>query len=61
MLLEQLKELKEFGLVDKKKIEGYPLKVEYFLTEDKGGKIIRALEIMQEVGLEYINESKKNL
>lgn len=61
MLLEQLKELREFGLVDKKSYEGYPLKVEYFLTKDKGGKIIRALEIMQEVGLEYINESKKNL
>jgi len=56
MLLEQLKELKEFGLIDKKNFKGYPLKVEYFLTENKGMKIIRALEIMQEVGREYINE-----
>lgn len=56
MLLEQLKELKEFGLIDKKNYEGYPLRVEYFLTEDKGRKIIKALEIMQEVGREYLSE-----
>ena len=31
MLLEQLHELCEFGLVDKKTYEGYPLHVEYFL------------------------------
>ena len=53
MLLEQLKELREFGLVDKKKYDGYPLKVEYFVTEDKGKKILEALEIMQKVGAEY--------
>ena len=58
MLLEQLKELKEYGLVDKKSFEGYPLKVEYFLTEGKGRKIIKALEIMQEVGKEFLNEKK---
>ena len=34
MLLEQLKELKEFGFVDKVSYEGYPLKVEYFLTDN---------------------------
>ena len=56
MLLEQLKELKEFGLVDKKNYAGYPLKVEYFLTGDKGAKIVKALEIMQEVGREYLSE-----
>ena len=32
MLLEQLKELMQFGLVDKKTYEGYPLRVEYFLV-----------------------------
>jgi len=58
MLLEQLKELREFGIVDKINFEGYPLRVEYFLTEDKGRKIVKALEIMQEVGREYINERK---
>jgi len=59
MLLEQLKELRAYGLVDKINYEGYPLRVEYFLTEDKGKKIIEALEIMQKVGREYIEEQKK--
>lgn len=59
MLLQQLNELKEFGLVDKKKFEGYPLRVEYFLTEDRGKKIIDALEIMQEVGKIYLEEQRK--
>lgn len=61
MLLQQLSELKEFGLVDKIKYEGYPLKVEYFLTEERGRKIIKALEIMQEVGREYLNKRTKNI
>jgi len=60
MLLEQLKELIEFGLVAKNTFTGYPLKVEYYLTEEKGWKIIKALEILQEVGREYIEENKKN-
>lgn len=60
MLLEQLNELREFGLVDKQTFDGYPLKVEYFITEDKGKKIISALEIMQSVGREYIDENKNN-
>jgi len=59
MLLEQLKELKEFGLVDKKTFEGYPLKVEYFLTKEKGLKVLEALKIMQEIGQEYIDKKKK--
>lgn len=54
MLLEQLKELLEFGLVDKKVFGGYPLKVEYFLTEDAGKKILEALTIMQSVGIDYM-------
>lgn len=58
MLLEQLRELKEFGLVDKKNYDGYPLKVEYFLTKDKGTKIIKTLEIMQEIGQEYLDAKK---
>ncbi|WP_099191972.1 winged helix-turn-helix transcriptional regulator [Tepidibacter mesophilus] len=61
MLLEQLKELKKFGLVDKKTFQGYPLKVEYFLTNNRGQKIIKALEIMQEVGKEYLNECNENI
>ncbi len=61
MLLQQLNELREFGLVDKIQYQGYPLKVEYFLTENRGNRIIKALEIMQEVGQEYLNENKKNI
>lgn len=56
MLLQHLSELRKFGLVDKIQYDGYPLKVEYFLTEGRGKKIIRALEIMQEIGREYIDE-----
>ncbi len=56
MLLEQLKELMQFGLVEKTIFEGYPLRVEYFLTEGRGLKIIEALDIMQEVGKDYLEE-----
>ena len=55
MLLEQLKELQMFGMLDKKTYEGYPLKVEYFLTP-RGKKILSAIFIMQEVGIEYMVE-----
>ena len=53
MLLEQLKELIQFGLVGKKSYAGYPLKVEYFLT-DMGLKMLSAIEIMQGIGIEYM-------
>lgn len=56
MLLEQLKELQEFGVIDKKSTEGYPLKVEYFLT-DRGGKLLEAIAIMQSVGVELMKEN----
>lgn len=57
MLLEQLGELKQFGLVDKKKYSGYPLHVEYFLTENRGKKILDALRIMQDIGIDYMLEN----
>lgn len=53
MLLEQLKELMEFEFVDKKIYEGYPLRVEYFLTKPNGEKIIEALRVMQSIGIDY--------
>lgn len=59
MLLQQLNELRICDLVDKRSFEGYPLRVEYFLTKDKGERIIKALEIMQEVGIEYMKEQGK--
>ena len=56
MLLEQLKELMQFGLVDKKTYEGYPLRVEYFLTERRGRLMIEAIIIMQMIGVDYMLE-----
>ena len=47
MLLEQLRELIDFGFVQKKSFEGYPLHVEYSLTENMGKRILEALRIMQ--------------
>lgn len=57
MLLEQLKELIQFGIVDKHVFEGYPLRVEYFLTVPMGQKMLEALTIMQEIGIQYMQEN----
>ena len=57
MLLQHIKELIEFGLVDKIKYDGYPLRVEYFLTPNKGTKMIECLEILQEIGINYMLEN----
>lgn len=54
MLLQHLRELMEFGLVDKIVYKGYPLKVQYFLTKDRGIKILEALAIMQSIGIDYM-------
>ncbi len=56
MLLEQLRELIEFGLVEKKSFEGYPLRVEYSITERRGRKMIEAITIMQMIGVDYMLE-----
>lgn len=57
MLLEQLKELQQFGMVEKKSYEGYPLHVEYSLTKDKGMRMLEALNIMQQIGIDYMKEN----
>ena len=57
MLLEQLKELIDYGFVKKTTFEGYPLHVEYSLTSDRGEEILKALKIMQHIGIDYL---KKN-
>ncbi len=54
MLLEQLKELISFGFVEKKEFKGYPLRVQYFLTKNRGKKILKALIIMQSIGIEFM-------
>lgn len=56
MLLEQLRELNQFGLVEKKTFEGYPLRVEYSITERRGRKMLEAITIMQRVGIDYMLE-----
>lgn len=56
MLLEQLRELIQFGLVEKKIFEGYPLRVEYLITERRGRKMIEAITIMQMIGIDYMLE-----
>jgi DNA-binding HxlR family transcriptional regulator len=56
MLLEHLKELIEFKMVDKETFECYPLKVEYFLTK-RGKSILEALTIMQQIGIELMMEN----
>jgi DNA-binding HxlR family transcriptional regulator len=56
MLIEQLKELLDFRMIDKKTFDGYPLKVEYFLTE-RGKKMLEAITIMQSIGIELMQEN----
>ena len=58
MLLQQLSELAEYGIVGKKTYEGYPLKVDYFLT-DRGRRIFEAVSILQSVGIELMLEDNR--
>lgn len=55
MLIEQLKELIEYGMVDKQTYDGYPLHVEYSLTK-RGEQMLKAIEIMQAIGMEMMLE-----
>lgn len=57
MLLQHLKELITDGFVEKKTFQGYPLKVEYFLTENRGKEILNALIIMQKLGIEFMSQN----
>ena len=56
MLLEHLKDMQDFGIVSKNSFEGYPLKVEYFLTE-RGKKLLEAVSIMQSIGVDLMKEN----
>ncbi len=55
MLLQQIKEMQEFGIINKRSKEGYPLHVEYYLT-DRGGQLLEAVLIMQDIGVSYMVE-----
>lgn len=56
MLLQQLSELTDCGLVIKDSYLGYPLKVEYCLS-DSGLELLEALTIMQELGSKILDDS----
>ncbi len=56
MLLEQLKELQAFGLVNKHAFDGYPLRVEYSLTPERGRRMLEAVRIMQQIGVDIMVE-----
>lgn len=56
MLIEQLKELLEYDIITKHSFDGYPLKVEYSLTE-RGKKLLEALTIMQGIGIDLMKEN----
>ena len=58
MLIQHLNELIHFGFVVRTTFEGYPLKVEYALT-DRGRKIFDAITIMQAIGIEMMVEDHK--
>lgn len=58
MLLEHLKSLMAFAMVDKRVYEGYPLKVEYYLTA-KGREVLKALEVFQKLGIQYMIENNQ--
>lgn len=59
MLLEQLKELMAYGFVGKHTYEGYPLHVDYFLTQPIGEEMLKALKIMQGIGIQYLKLNGK--
>lgn len=55
MLHQHLGELMDYRLVSKTKSSGYPLRSEYFLTEN-GREILKALEIYQKLGIKLMLE-----
>ncbi|MBN1498902.1 MAG: helix-turn-helix transcriptional regulator [Spirochaetes bacterium] len=59
MLLQHLRELLEYQIIDKVTFEGYPLKVEYFLSE-RGSEFLKAINIFQQVGKNIQKDIKNN-
>ena len=56
MLLEQLDELLQDGMVEKRIYDGYPLKTQYDLTQ-RGEKMLEAITIMQDIGIDIMKEN----
>jgi len=59
ILLEHLKELIDYGFVEKETFDGYPLRVEYSLTQEQGRELLEALKIMQQIGIKYLKSHGK--
>lgn len=59
MLIQQLRELIEFGIVEKETSGGYPLQTFYFLTVDRGQRALQIMEMMQQLGIEYMQSTGK--
>jgi len=58
MLLEQLKELVDFQLVNKVEyLSSYPLSVEYSLSP-AGKEVLKSLEIFQQLGTRYLENKE---
>ena len=55
MLIQHLTELLEYDMISKNTFEGYPLKVEYYLSE-RGKRMLEAITIMQHIGIELMKE-----
>lgn len=55
MLLQHLQELITYGVVEKTSYEGYPLRVEYYVSK-RGEELVKAIEIMQRIGIEMMLE-----
>jgi DNA-binding HxlR family transcriptional regulator len=60
MLLQHLKELMDYGLVDKKVYDGYPLRVEYFLTPIRGQQMLEVLKLLQKIGIDYLKDNNQD-
>ncbi len=60
MLIQHLNELIECDIVDKFIYDGYPKKVEYFLTE-MGFKLIDPLDKLQKIGIMILREEGENM
>jgi len=61
MLLQHLKELMDDGLVDKKVYDGYPLRVEYFLTPIRGQQMLEVMKLLQKIGIDYLKENNEEV
>lgn len=56
ILLEQLAELMDVGMVEKRSYAGFPLRTEYALSE-RGKKMLQAVTIMQGIGIDLMLEN----